>query len=190
LLFVGNLHKIKNFGRIIESMAALRSHMGSATPCLVAVGFMKERLPEKGRSRWGVADDMAKIDELGVRDLIHFPGYVDDNDLPALYHLADCLVFPSLYEGFGIPVVEAQACGCPVVTSKRGGTREASGGAALLVDPYDTEEITGAILEILSNTATRQRLIVEGHANITGWSWDHTATEIVDLFGRLVVGAK
>lgn len=190
MLFVGNLHKIKNFGRIIESMAALRSHMGSATPRLVAVGFMKERYPEPGRSRWGVADDMAKIDELGVHDLIHFPGYVDDHDLPVLYHLADCLVFPSLYEGFGFPVLEAQACGCPVVTSKRGGTREASGGAALLVDPYDSEEITGAILEILSNAATRQRLIAEGHANTNGWSWDHTAAEIVDLFGHLGNGAK
>jgi glycosyltransferase involved in cell wall biosynthesis len=155
---------------------------------LVAAGFLTTPYPEKGRSRWGVAREIAKIDELGVRDLVHFPGYVEDDDLPVLYRLAELLLFPSLYEGFGFPVLEAQACGCPVVTSARGGTREASGGAALLVDPYDTEAITGAILDLLSNPATRQRLISAGHANIARWSWDDTAAAVIDLFEDLVRG--
>jgi glycosyltransferase involved in cell wall biosynthesis len=186
MLFVGGLHRIKNFGRIAEALAALRSRLGDATPPLVAAGFVTATYPEKGRSRWGADREMARIDELGVRDLVHFPGYVDDDDLPALYRLAELLLFPSLYEGFGFPVLEAQACGCPVVTSARGGTREASGGAALLVDPYDTEAITSAIMDLLSNPATRQRLISAGHANTAGRSWDDTAAAVIDLFERIV----
>ena len=188
MLFVGGLHRVKNFGRIAEALAALRSRLGEAAPPLVAAGFLTTPYPEKGRSRWAVAREIAKIDELGVRDLVHFPGYVEDDDLPVLYRLAELLLFPSLYEGFGFPVLEAQACGCPVVTSARGGTREASGGAALLVDPYDTEAITGAILDLLSNPATRQRLISAGHANIARWSWDDTAAAVIDLFEDLVRG--
>jgi glycosyltransferase involved in cell wall biosynthesis len=186
MLFVGGLHRIKNFGRIAEALAALRSHLGDATPPLVAAGFVTASYPERGRSRWGVDRELAKIDELGVRDLVHFPGYVEDDDLPALYRLAELLLFPSLYEGFGLPVLEAQACGCPVVTSARGGTREASGGAALLVDPYDTEAITGAILELLFNRATRQRLISAGHANTAGWRWEDTAAAVIALFEDVV----
>jgi glycosyltransferase involved in cell wall biosynthesis len=175
-LFVGGLHRVKNFGRIAEALAALRSRLGEAAPPLVAAGFLTTPYPEKGRSRWGVAREIAKIDELGVRDLVHFPGYVEDDDLPVLYRLAELLLFPSLYEGFGFPVLA------------RGGTREASGGAALLVDPYDTEAITGAILDLLSNPATRQRLISAGHANIARWSWDDTAAAVIDLFEDLVRG--
>jgi glycosyltransferase involved in cell wall biosynthesis len=186
MLFVGGLHRIKNFGRIAEALAALRSRLGDATPPLVAAGFVTDTYPEKGRSRWGADREMARIDELGVRDLVHLPGYVDDDDLPVLYRLAELLLFPSLYEGFGFPVLEAQACGCPVVTSARGGTREASGGAALLVDPYDTQAITSAIMDLLSNPATRQRLISAGHANIADRSWDDTAAAVIDLFERIV----
>ena len=185
MLFVGGLHRIKNFGRIAAALAALRSRLGDATPPLVAAGFVTASYPEKGRSRWGVDRQIANLDELGVRDLVHFPGYVDDDDLPALYRLAELLVFPSLYEGFGFPVLEAQACGCPVVTSARGGTREASGGAALLVDPYDTEAITSAIIDLLSNSATRRRLISAGYANAARWSWDDTAAAVIDVFENL-----
>jgi glycosyltransferase involved in cell wall biosynthesis len=186
MLFVGGLHKIKNFGRIVEALAALRSHLGNQTPPLVAAGFMTAPYPERARTRWGVDRELAKIDEFGVRDMVRFPGYVDDDDLPILYRLAELLVFPSIYEGFGLPVLEAQACGCPVVTSARGGTREASGGAALLVDPYDTGAITSAIIELLTSAATRRRLITEGYANAAGWRWDDTAAAVKDLFEHVV----
>ena len=186
MLFVGGLHRIKNLGRVAEALATLRSRLGSATPPLVAAGFVTSPYPETGRSRWGVARELARFDELGVRDLVHFPGYIDDDDLPTLYRLAELLLFPSLYEGFGFPVVEAQASGCPVVTSRCGGTREASGGAALLVDPYNSEAITSAIMDVLSNPDTRRRLVTQGLANIASWCWDDTAAAVIDLFERVV----
>ena len=109
-------------------------------------------------------------------------GYVEDDELARLYRGARCLVYPSLYEGFGIPVLEAMACGTPVVTSRGGATEEVAGGAAVLVDPSDAEAIAAGIAE-----AERRRveLVARGVERAHAFTWDRAADRVVDLWKEL-----
>ena len=110
-------------------------------------------------------------------------GRVDDDELAALYRGARCLVFPSLYEGFGIPIIEAMACGTPVVTSRGGATEEVAGGAAVLVDPLDVEAITAGILEADSRRGELVRLGLERARSFT---WDRAAADVAELWRELL----
>ena len=142
---------------------------------------MKDALPHDlvivGFKRWKYAQDFKLMDELGLQDRIHKLGYVSDEDLVAIYNLADVFVFPSLYEGFGIPVLEAMACGCPVVSTKTGCTPEVAGDAAVLVNPYDHTEIASAIKRVLSDELFKNSLIENGLERIHKFSWRQCAGE-------------
>lgn len=179
ILFVGGLHPIKNVGRILRSLHLLRESWGDELPPLVAVGF----------KRWKVDAELALIDELGLGDKVIFPGYIPDEDLPAFYNLATLFLFPSLYEGFGIPVLEAMACGCPVVTSKEGAGPEVCGGAALLADPYNPREIADRVDDLLKNEGLRQSLIAKGLERVEDFDWRSTAAATLSVILHVLRGS-
>jgi glycosyltransferase involved in cell wall biosynthesis len=124
--------------------------------------------------------DMLK--STGMESYIHFIGFADDADLPALYSAASCFAFPSLYEGFGLPVLEAMACGTPVVTSNVSSLPEAAGDAALLVDPHNVESIANALESILTDEPLRKKLIQEGFEHIQEFTWQHAAQKLRQIY--------
>ncbi len=125
----------------------------------------------------------------GLEEWVTFTGYVPDADLPALYNGADLFCFPSLYEGFGLPVLEAMACGTPVVTSNTTSLPEVAGEAALLVDPYDVEDIAAAMQRVLTEPDLAHDLRERGLARAGQFSWEKTARETIAVYER-VLGEK
>lgn len=121
------------------------------------------------------------ITSLGLKDRIVFTGFIESSELPKLYRSAKALVFPSFYEGFGLPVIEAQASGIPVITSSTTSLGEVSGGAALLVDPYRVAEITSAIEVVCHDPNKVSKLTSEGLINAKKYTWERTA-RIVDEY--------
>src|SRR4030043_2359497 len=152
LFFIGGITPLKNFSNIIKAFKIIKDKIPVK---LVMVGF----------KRWKYTRDFELIKKLNLQNDVITMGLVQDGDLPYIYNSAQCLVFPSLYEGFGIPILEAQACGCPVITSKKGCTPEVSGGTALLVNPYNYKEIAEGIYNVLNNRDLRERLIEAGLEN-------------------------
>jgi len=109
-------------------------------------------------------------------------GFVPDEDLVALYNLADCYLYPSLYEGFGLPILEAQACDCPVITSTESSCPEIAGEGALLVDPLSVQQIANAMLSIANNTQLKNKIVKAGKKNVRQYSWRKCAEEMLSLF--------
>lgn len=176
LLAVGSLQPRKNLVRLIRAYAKLRSERPSFAPQLVIVG----------RKLW-LADEIfaevrrQHIDYLGADDVI-LTGYVTDEDLPRLYRAATAFVYPSLFEGFGLPPVEAMACGTPVVTSNTSSLPEVTGDAALLIDPLDEQSLIGALLKITSDEALRARLREQGIAQAGKFTWRDAAKKTLQLY--------
>jgi len=168
LLFVGGLSPLKNFSNLLRAYKLL----GESAPPLVAVGFL----------RWKYAEDVALIGELGLESRVIRTGFVPDEDLPGIYNLAQVLLLPSLYEGFGIPVLEAMACGTPVITSKTGCTPEVAGNAALLVDPRNVAEIAGTIQRLLDDPALQAELAERGRKRAPEFSWRRAAEESLQVY--------
>jgi glycosyltransferase involved in cell wall biosynthesis len=140
ILYVGSIEPRKNLLRLLEAYARLREW--SPKWKLVIVG---------ARNYWKSSPVAQAVERMGLQGQVKFTGYVPDEDLPALYNGADLFCFPSLYEGFGLPVLEAMACGTPVVTSNTSSLPEVAGEAALLVDPYDVEAIAAAMRRVLED---------------------------------------
>ena len=154
ILFVGLLQPRKNLARLARAFAML-----------VAEGFPHD-LVITGKRAWLFGEMLREMESLGLSRRLHFTDYVDQADLPALYSMADCFAFPSLYEGFGIPVTEALACGTPVVASTDPALVEVSGGAALYPDPRDVDSIAAALRKALGDTAWRGEARVAGMAHV------------------------
>jgi glycosyltransferase involved in cell wall biosynthesis len=161
ILFVGTLRARKNLIRLVEAYARLDS-----PPALALAG----------QPGWGYDQLAARIGELGLAGRVIFPGYVDDDDLAALYSGARAFVFPSLYEGFGFPVLEAMRCETPVVCSDAASLPELAGDAALIVPPHDVEALTAALERVLTDEALRARLIEKGGAQAARFTWEACAT--------------
>ena len=121
------------------------------------------------------------IEHFHVTQRVYFAGAVPETRLPSLYRSAEALVFPSLYEGFGLPILEAMACGTPVVTANVTAMPEVAGGAALLVDPTSVEQIARAMEQILSDTTLRQQLRHKGLIRSAEFSWAGTAATVREL---------
>jgi glycosyltransferase involved in cell wall biosynthesis len=126
-----------------------------------------------------------EVERLGLAGTVVFPGYVEDADLPALYTGALAFVFPSLYEGFGLPLVEAMACGTPVVASRTSACGEVAGDAALLVDPLSEEEIAGALAQVARDADLRAALAARGRERARAFSWERAAREVLDVLTSL-----
>jgi alpha-1,3-rhamnosyl/mannosyltransferase len=174
LLFVGSLEPRKNLWGLIQALRICRSHIP-----LVLVGW----------SGWGEKTWLGEAcRHLGQR-LIGL-GFVDDELLACLYSGASALVYPSLYEGFGLPIVEAMACGCPVICSNTSSMPEVAGGAARLVDPRDPEDLAAAIDHVLESSQYRQELIRKGLARAARYSWERTARETRAVFEKVLEEAR
>jgi glycosyltransferase involved in cell wall biosynthesis len=172
LLYVGNVEARKNLQRVIAAYATLPTD----TPPLVIVG------PHK----WRYSAIVAAAAELG--DRLIFTGYVDDAHLPAVYGGALLFLFPSLYEGFGLPVLEAMACGTPVITSTASSLPEVAGDAALLVDPTDTDAIAAAMVRLLADADLQHELRKKGLARAADFSWPQAARRTLTAYQNLDYG--
>ena len=134
-----------------------------------------------GKRGWLYDDLFAQVRRLGLEGRVLFPGYIPDEDKAALLSGALAFVFPSLYEGFGLPVLEAQACGCPVITSATSSLPEVAGDAALLVAPGDTAAIAAGLRRIATDPALRESLIERGFANVRRFSWAACAQSVLSV---------
>lgn len=140
-----------------------------------------------GQTGWKLEREEAALQDLGLEGRVHFTGYVPQADLPALYNAARCFVFPSLYEGFGLPALEAMACGVPVVTSNVSSLPEVVGDCALKVDPTDAEAIAEAIARILDDETLATLLGQAGIERAAEFAWEGCATATVSVY-RQVLG--
>lgn len=166
-LMLGRQAPYKNIARVIAALASL------PTDCsLLVAGPTDDRYTPKL---------IAKADHLGVRSRLHFLNYIPYSQLPALLSRACALVFPSLWEGFGLPVLEAMACGTPVICSNIASLPEVAGDAALLVDPLDTRAIASAMTQILTDTSLRQQLKTAGLQRVQKFSWTKTGQATVEV---------
>lgn len=171
ILAVGNLQPRKNLKRLIEAYALL-----------VGTGAIEHDLLLVGKPQWRATDLLETVRRLGVESRVRFTGYVPDDVLPALYRGADLFVYASLYEGFGLPILEAMACGTPVVTSNTSSMPEVAADAAQLVDPYSVEQIAGAIVSVVSDQELARSLRQRGLARAAQFSWVKTARETLDVY--------
>jgi len=121
---------------------------------------------------WRAGELVALASRLGIQDRISFAGFVSDDDLVQLYNQAALFVYPSKYEGFGLPVLEAMACGVPVVTSRCSSLPEVAGNAAILIDPNSEDDLLLGILSGLNNQSLRSQLIRDGFQRTTLFSWE------------------
>jgi glycosyltransferase involved in cell wall biosynthesis len=121
-----------------------------------------------------------------MEPFVRFIGFADDADLPALYSAACCFAFPSLYEGFGLPVLESMACGTPVVTSNVSSLPEVAGEAALMVDPRDVEAIAEAIQRVLMDCDLREDLITKGLTQAARFTWEKAAQNLLGVYLHLL----
>jgi glycosyltransferase involved in cell wall biosynthesis len=135
-----------------------------------------------GRAEWGGVEFADYIEKNNLQERVGKIGFVDEEDLPALYNLADIFLFPSLYEGFGLPILESQVCGCPVITSNISSMPEvAKDDNAILVNPYNEKEISQAILKIVKSRDFKEKIIKKGQENVKNFSWAKTAGAILKL---------
>ena len=165
LFFVGNQKPHKNVPRLLE---AFRNSRASQELNLLFLGTATE-------------DTLLKITQLGLQTKVIFMGAVSDSILPSFYRGAAALLFPSLYEGFGLPLIEAMACGTPTLTSNVSSMPEVANGSALLVDPHSTEAIANGIDEVVYQTGLRDRLRTLGIKNAARFSWSHSAARLQNL---------
>jgi glycosyltransferase involved in cell wall biosynthesis len=170
ILFVGTLEPRKNVARLVEAYARLPERR----PALVLVGG-------KG---WLYDEIFGRVEALNLSREIHCAGYVPADDLPWWYNAAELFVYPSLYEGFGLPPLEAMACGTPVVTSTASSLPEVVGSAGLMVDPTEIEELTTAMERMLKDRDMRQQMRAAGLAQAQRFSWVETARRTVETYRR------
>lgn len=177
LLSLGGIEPRKNLPALIRAYASLPEDV---RPALVIAGPVAPWNPEG----WDIV--RPALDELPprIRDRVVVTGYVSEDEKVALLSGAEALVYPSLYEGFGLPVIEAMACGTPVLTSDISALPETAGDAALLVDPHAQGDITAGMERLLTDTALRERLRAAGMARVTRFSWDETARLTSEVLRR------
>jgi len=172
ILYFGTLEPRKNLVGLIQSYEAFRQQTG---------GDKKYSLVIAGNSGWLCDDIFAQAKKSNFATDIIFTGFIDPADKVYLYNLASLFVYPSFFEGFGFPPLEAMACGVPVICSHTSSFPEVVGEAALMIDPYNFDEIAWAMKEVLNDKELRQDLIEDGLARVNNFSWDKCAKETLSL---------
>lgn len=173
ILFLGTLEPRKNVKKLVQAYGRWRV-VESDVPKLVVAGG-------KG---WYYDQIFAEVERLGLTGEVIFPGYVMQQELPLWYNAADIFVYPSRYEGFGLPVLEAMACGMPVVTTNVASLPEVAGDAALLVSPDDEVQLLDAMRRASSDVSLRQEMVTKGLAQSADFTWARTARKTLDTYGR------
>src|SRR5258706_1190957 len=202
ILFVGTVQTRKNIARLIEAFSQIIHHRH---PELVSGSSSRlrsnnndsgqARMTEKlqlvivGKKGWLYEEILEAPDKFGVSENVIFLDYVPNEDLPLLYKNAKCYVLPSLYEGFGLPVLEAMQYGCPVITSNVSSLPEAGGDAALYVDPQSTENIADKIKQVLDSKKLREEMIKKGYQHLKKFSWEKAAKETLEVLQSLAKGS-
>jgi len=174
LLTVGRHDPRKNFPTTFKAFTKCRD---AGALKLVAVG----------KDSWKYKQD-CRIDESGFEDDIIFPGYVGHDDLPAFYNLAEAFIFPSVYEEFGNPLIEAMSCGCPIVASNTGAIPEITAGSAVLTDHLDVDKMAEGIDQITQDAGFRRTLIEKGLQRAKKFSYDNVAKEVLDVLEEVATG--
>jgi len=177
ILYVGGIDPRKNVGLIFQAMKILLEK-NNQCPLLAFAGRISDQN--------GYPEMMKKIRSLGIEQQIHFLGYVPDNDLPLLYHASTAFIYPSRYEGFGLPVLQAMAAGTPVLTTKLSSIPEVAGDAALYIDPDDPLSLVQALEGIISNSALRLSLVNAGEQQASLFSWKRTASETLNVYRTIL----
>jgi glycosyltransferase involved in cell wall biosynthesis len=172
-LYVGQIYPPKNFGRLLKAYVKVGPEMGIS---LVAASSFRRLCGE----------DSKIINELGKPPWVVWPGWIQHDDLPAIYSLAEALILPSLYEAFGIPIIEAMSAGCPVVTANRYSTKELAENAGILIDPENIDSIAEGMREVAINIDTRRRLITAGKKRAANFSWEKCAQETLNVLEEAV----
>jgi glycosyltransferase involved in cell wall biosynthesis len=175
LLTVGTIEPRKNLPRLIAALADMPAVQ--RLPLVVA-----------GKPGWLYDETLAAVERLGLQGAVRFLGFVPEQDLPALYNLALALIYPSLYEGFGLPPLEAMACGTPVLTSDVSSMREVVGEAAVLVDPLDVATIRQGMQALTEDEALRTRLRAAGLERARAFTWEKAARELLEKISEVARG--
>ncbi len=170
LLFLGTIEPRKNIPALVDALKILRDR-----------GF-PHRLLVAGRKGWLYQGVFEHVRQVGMENQVDFPDYVPDADLPALFAACDAFVFPSLYEGFGLPPLEAMACGAPVVCSNTSSLPEVVGDAALCVNPRNPGEIATAVERVIQDARLREELRTKGLAQAARFSWERAARETLQVY--------
>lgn len=178
ILYVGSIHRRRNIDRLLRAFRQVRERIGDGR--LVLVG----KVEYVGQDLGALARD------LGIEGHVVFADYIRDEDLVLLYNAADLFIFPSSYEGFGLPVLEAMACGTPVITAGNSSLAEIAGEAAILIDPHDIDEMAEAMCDILTDGRLRDELRVKGLAQASTFSWERTTRETLQAYEEVAAGRR
>ena len=176
VLYIGALQPRKNIARLAEAFARLKAK------------GLPHKLVVVGKKTWLYDDIMKKIEDLNLGDDIIYTGYVDRVDLPRLITAAEVFAYVSVYEGYGLPVIEAMACGTPVLASTDPAISEVAGGAAHLCDPFDVDSIEHALEEVLSNEDLRADLRAKGPDRAATFSRERMGRAAVECYSKVVLG--
>jgi glycosyltransferase involved in cell wall biosynthesis len=149
------------------------------------IGGQGLKLVIAGSKGWLYDEIFAQVEEWGLENEVILPGFIADEDLPALYNLAELFVFPSLYEGFGLPPLEAMACGTPVITSDRPSLPEVVGEAGLMVEATDSQELAEAMERALMDENLCREMREKGLAQAAKFTWEAAARKLLDVYSRL-----
>jgi len=179
LLYVGTERPRKNLGTLLRAFALLKTDTATFGELkLVKVGGA-------GRTDKFRHKTLSEVRRLGLEDQVIFVDGVSDQSLASYYSSAAALIMPSLYEGFGLPLIEAMACGCPVIASNSSSLPEVAGNAALLIDPLDSYGLSEAMRRVTTDYALKQELVKKGLGRAKQFSWERTARETMQLYHRI-----
>lgn len=179
ILFVGSLEPRKNVRALLNAYSKLPERLRKDFFLVIA-----------GAKGWLNSDIPGLVKDLGISGGVRFTGYIDNNDIASVYSGAAVFVYPSLYEGFGLPILEAMSCGTPVVTSNTSSMPEVAGDAAELVPPSDTGEIAAALERVLENAGLRMEMREKGLKRASMFSWERCARETLDVYRKVVESGR
>jgi glycosyltransferase involved in cell wall biosynthesis len=174
ILYLGTLEPRKNVPRLLRAFASIQKEHPTLTLVIA------------GKKGWMYQEIFDSVSELGMTDKVSFLGYIEESDKPFLISGSQLFAYPSLYEGFGIPVLEALACGVPTITSNLSSMPEVAGDAALLVDPYSIQDIAAAMKQLLESPSVREAFSKKAIVHASSFSWSRTAEETFAVYNVAV----
>ncbi|HKZ82773.1 MAG TPA: glycosyltransferase family 1 protein [Anaerolineae bacterium] len=181
ILSVGTIQPRKNYVRLIQAFGRVAGRWGQIGSDLLG----DVNLVIAGGKGWMFDDIFAEVTRLGLEGRVKFTGFVDESDLPALYSAATVFAYVSLYEGFGLPVLEAMACGAPIIGSSASSIPEVVGDAGLLVDPTDVDAIAAGLIGLLRDPSARDAYMRDGLRRASKFTWDAAARQLLSIYGEM-----